>query len=72
MTAKVISRFCVTINCVVIKFQPIILKLVSNLSFKKVLERRDPPTKLPSYRDQSTDLLCKSTDWFLYDGNFGV
>ena len=21
-----------------------------------------------SYRNQSTDLLCKSMDWFLYDG----
>ena len=66
MTANVIGRFCVTINCVVIKFQPIILKLVSNLSFKKVLERRGPPPKLPSYRDQSTD------GKFLYDGNFCV
>ena len=27
--------------------------------------------KLPSYRDQSIDLPCKSIDWFLYDGNFG-
>ena len=25
----------------------------------------------PSYRNQSVDLLCKSTDWFLYDGNIG-
>ena len=24
---------------------------------------------LPSYRNQSTDLLCKSIDWFLYEGN---
>ena len=23
---------------------------------------------VPSYRKQSVDLLCKSTDWFLYDG----
>ena len=23
----------------------------------------------PSYRNQSVDLLCKSADWFLYDGN---
>ena len=23
----------------------------------------------PSYRNQSFDLLCKSTGWFLYDGN---
>ena len=28
--------------------------------------------KLPSYRNESTDLHSKSTDWFLYDGNFGV
>ena len=26
---------------------------------------------LPSYRNQSIDLLCKSIDWFLYDGNTG-
>ena len=26
----------------------------------------------PSYRKQSDDLLCKSTDWFLYDGNMVV
>ena len=25
----------------------------------------------PSYRNQSVDLLCKSADWFLYDGNIG-
>ena len=24
-----------------------------------------------SYRNQAVDLLCKSTDWFLYDGNIG-
>ena len=28
--------------------------------------------KLPSYRNQSIDLPCKSIGWFLYDGNFGV
>ena len=28
--------------------------------------------KLPPYRTQSIDLLCKTTDSFLYDGNFGV
>ena len=26
-------------------------------------------TSLPSYRNQSTDLLRKSIDWFLYEGN---
>ena len=26
---------------------------------------------LPSYRHQSIDLLCKSIDWFLYEGNTG-
>ena len=25
----------------------------------------------PSYRNQSDDLPCKPTDWFLYDGNIG-
>ena len=24
---------------------------------------------LLSYRNQSIDLLCKSVDWFLYEGN---
>ena len=23
----------------------------------------------PSYRNQSVDWICKSTDWFLFDGN---
>ena len=27
--------------------------------------------KVPSYRIQSIDLLGKSIDWFLCDGNFG-
>ena len=26
----------------------------------------------PSYRNQSVDLLCKSTDWFLYMGTLAV
>ena len=25
----------------------------------------------PSYRNQTTDLLCKSMDWFLYDRDLG-
>ena len=25
-----------------------------------------------SYRNQSSDLLCKSIDWFLYEGNTGT
>ena len=25
----------------------------------------------PSYRNKSADLLCKSTDWFLYGGSIG-
>ena len=28
--------------------------------------------KLPSYRNESTDLHRKSVDRFLYDGNFGI
>ena len=28
--------------------------------------------KLPSYGNQPIDLLSKSFDWFLDDGNFGV
>ena len=27
---------------------------------------------LTSYRNQSIDLLCKSIDWFLYEGNTGT
>ena len=27
---------------------------------------------LPSYRNQSIDLLCKSIDWFLYEGKTGT
>ena len=26
---------------------------------------------LPSHRNKSIDLLCKSIDWFLYEGNIG-
>ena len=26
----------------------------------------------PLHRNQSVDLLCKSTDWFLYDGKLAV
>ena len=26
----------------------------------------------PSFRNQSVDLLSKSTDWFLYDGDIGL
>ena len=27
---------------------------------------------LLSYRNQSIDLLCKSIDWLLYEGNTGI
>ena len=27
---------------------------------------------LPSYRDQPIDLLRKSIDWILYEGNTGI
>ena len=27
---------------------------------------------LPSYKNKSIDLLCKSMDWFLYEGNTGI
>ena len=27
---------------------------------------------LPSYRNQSIDLLCNSIDWFLFEGNTGT
>ena len=28
--------------------------------------------ELPSYRNQSSDLLCKSMEWFLCEGNTGI
>ena len=28
-------------------------------------------TNVPINRNQSVDSLCKSADWFLYDGNIG-
>ena len=37
-----------------------------NIYFQKKTEAK----KLPSYRAQSIDLLCKSTDWFLYEQGF--
>ena len=27
---------------------------------------------LPSYRNQAIDLLCKSIDWFLHEGNTSI
>ena len=27
---------------------------------------------LPSYRNHSNDLLCKSVEWFLCEGNTGI
>ena len=30
-----------------------------------------PLSVLPSYRNKSIDLLCKSIDWFLCEGNTG-
>ena len=27
---------------------------------------------LPSYGNQTADLLCKSIEWFLYEGNTGI
>ena len=55
----------------------------NNISFVHTLSVRDrlqilllilthETPKLPSYRSQSIDLLRKSIDWFLYDGNFGA
>ena len=29
-------------------------------------------TEVPSYRNQSIDLLCESMDWFLYDRDLRV
>ena len=34
---------------------------------RKLLNTNSLNTKLPSYRNQSTDMLFKSIDWFLHD-----
>ena len=51
------------------------LKKVASLSRKIRIDSLNLMPELPvlpSYRNQSIDLLCKSIDWFLYDGNFGI
>ena len=35
-------------------------------------EIRGETLKLPSYRNQSIDLQSKSSEWFLYDDDFGI
>ena len=39
---------------------------------EKILNVNSSNAKVALYRNQSNDLLCKSIDWFLNDGNFGV
>ena len=48
--------------------------LLSDLPLEKIdhLTLTHQTPMLPSYRNQPTDLPCKSIDWFLYDGNFSV
>ena len=46
----------------------ILIKLWNNVIYSYLTLQR---TRFPSYRNQSVDLLCKSTDWFLYDKNIG-
>ena len=38
----------------------------------KYASRPELKAKVAAYRNQSIDMLCKSIDWFLHDGNFGV
>ena len=53
-------------------FQTSMMKLKIVTCFDKKLCIFNPlTTNVPLYRNQSVDLLCKSTDWFLYDGNIG-
>ena len=47
-----------------------LLTLSGRISGYNILNHYTP--KLPSYRNQSIDLQIKSTDWFLYDGNYGL
>ena len=50
-------------------FYPLFLLIKFQLSFKtsQLLSTREMPV-LPSYRNQSINLLCKSIDWFLSEG----
>ena len=57
-----VSSYYVTVN--------LITEYTNNKASYKKLTHLMP--KLPSYRNHSTDLLCKSIDWFIYDGNYGV
>ena len=41
-----------------------------NVMILKIIQQLMPV--LPSYRNQSIDLLCKSIDWFLCEGNTGI
>ena len=47
------------------------IRHVSNIS-KILLLNPLSASVLPSYRNQSIDLLCKTVDWFLYVGNTGT
>ena len=47
-------------------FSSILDKLLSFSMFNPLIARLPV---LPSYRNLSIDLLCKSLDWFLHEGN---
>ena len=51
----------------------VLLSCVQNNTFMRLVAFLTHETpKLPLYRNQSIDLLYKSIDWFLYDGNFDL
>ena len=45
--------------------------LTDSSTISKVIQKAERPM-FPSYRNQSVASLCKSTDWFLYDGSMVV
>ena len=56
-------------NGVAYKNQNVYLKI--NIYLKQVSTLRSRPV-LPLYRNQSTDIWSKLTEWFLYNGNTGL
>ena len=51
------------------RYKNSVLSSTKTYFFLSRLKHLNPLTiNVPSYRNQSVDLLCESTDWFLYDG----
>ena len=55
----------------VLKSKILCILLNKNINLNNITLTHSVPL-LPSYRNQSIDVLCKSIDWFLYEGNTGT